>query len=343
MTIEGRDFEHIQTANLYLTPNLIQHRISSNQFIEIDEIKNSMLKSNCKILNATNIECVIPAIKKEKYLFTSSSIITDYSVHIQFNEQTRLFSQLDYSIQVYPDPEFKENQVFSDKTHIVFIEGENLLRGVKETDYKVWIGENTQCNITSITANFIACILPNESDLIINSSSMITKSSRRLFKREEITIKKLKPSNSIYDVRIQIGKNYMRTIGMLRYDANSDQLKYSDSIQLKYIIGGACLISLILFLTMISCFVTLKRRQNKQIRQLKRMQTEFENLEMRVARECKEAFTELQMDIGELANTLNQTGAPFHDFQTYCMKILLPNSSETERYYMTSSIDLRVS
>jgi hypothetical protein len=345
MTIEGRDFEHIQTASLYLTPNLIQHRISSNQFIEIDEIKNSMLKSNCKILNATNIECVIPAIKKEKYLFTpsSSSIITDYSVHIQFNEQTRLFSQLDYSIQVYPDPEFKENQVFSDKAHIVFIEGENLLRGVKETDYKVWIGENTQCNITSITPNFIACIPPNESDLIINSSIMITKSSRRLFKREEITIRKLKPSNSVYDVRIQIGKNYVRTIGMLRYDANSDQLKYSDSIQLKYIIGGACLISLILFLTMISCFVTLKRRQNKQIRQLKRMQTEFENLEMRVARECKEAFTELQMDIGELANTLNQTGAPFHDFQTYCMKILLPNSSETERYYMTSSIDLRVS
>ena len=72
------------------------------------------------------------------------------------------------------------------------------------------------------------------------------------------------------------------------------------------------------------------------------MQTEFENLEMRVARECKEAFTELQMDIGELANTLNQAGAPFHDFQTYCMKILFPNASETDKYYMTTMIDLRV-
>jgi plexin A len=73
------------------------------------------------------------------------------------------------------------------------------------------------------------------------------------------------------------------------------------------------------------------------------MQTEFENLEMRVARECKEAFTELQMDIGELANTLNQTGAPFNDYQTYCMKILFPNANEIEKYYLTTSIDLRLS
>ena len=181
--------------------------------------------------------------------------------------------------------------------------------------------------------NLIACILPNESDLILNNNS----ARNRIFKRDEIIIKKLKPSTSIYDVHVQIGQYYKRTVGILRFESNSD------SIQLKYIIVATCLISLILFLTMTSCFVTLKRRQNKQIRQLKRMQTEFENLEMRVARECKEAFTELQMDIGELANTLNQTGAPFHDFQTYCMKILLPNSSETERYYMTSPIELRVS
>jgi hypothetical protein len=116
-----------------------------------------------------------------------------------------------------------------------------------------------------------------------------------------------------YEVRVRIGQVFARTIGFIRYEKENPN-KY-DVIEIKYIIVGACLVSLILMITMLGCFVILKRRQNKQIRQLKRMQTEFENLEMRVARECKEAFTELQMDIGELANTLNQTGAPFNDFQ----------------------------
>ena len=113
--------------------------------------------------------------------------------------------------------------------------------------------------------------------------------------------------------------------------------------ELKFSIVAACVLSLFLFATILSCFVTLKRRQHKQLRQLKRMQTEFENLEMRVARECKEAFTELQMDIGELANTLNQTGAPFNDYQTYCMRILFPHASDLERCFLTTSIDLRLS
>jgi len=90
--------------------------------------------------------------------------------------------------------------------------------------------------------NLIACILPNESDLILNNNS----ARNRIFKRDEIIIKKLKPSTSIYDVHVQIGQYYKRTVGILRFESNSD------SIQLKYIIVAACLISLILFLTMTS-------------------------------------------------------------------------------------------
>jgi hypothetical protein len=122
-------------------------------------------------------------------------------------------------------------------------------------------------------------------------------------------------------------------VGVLRFTAEN---QFPDSSQLRLVVLVAALLSLLLFATMLACFATLKRRQNKQIRQLKRMQNEFENLEMRVARECKEAFTELQMDIGELANTLNQTGAPFHDFHTYCLRVLLPNASDTEKYCLST-------
>lgn len=75
----------------------------------------------CKVVNSTVIECLIPQIK-DKRLVASS--IVDYSIHIQFNDQTKRMNQqvMDYSIQVYPDPDFKPNQVFSDKTHIILIE-----------------------------------------------------------------------------------------------------------------------------------------------------------------------------------------------------------------------------
>ena len=50
-------------------------------------------------------------------------------------------------------------------------------------------------------------------------------------------------------------------------------------------------------------------------------------LELRVAAECKEAFTELQTEITELGIELQQGGIPFLDYRTYCTKILFPSVS----------------
>ena len=213
--------------------------------------------------------------------------------------------------------------------------GEHLLRGIKESDYKVWIGPQIECNITSITTNFIACLLPdrlvnNAPDTLASSSGGVVTGATSLLQSETGRFRRLvdSPQDIVsYEVKIQIGAYFTRTIGFLKYEKelvkSPSNAKMYDMFEIKFSIAAACVLSFFLFTTMISCFVILKRRQNKQIRQLKRMQTEFENLEMRVARECKEAFTELQMDIGELANTLNQTGAPFNDYQTYCMKVFL--------------------
>jgi hypothetical protein len=82
---------------------------------------------------------------------------------------------------------------------------------------------------------------------------------------------------------------------------------------------------------------------------------------MRVARECKEgllyiyfffviyilffylkAFAELQTDIVEMTNDLSQSGVPYHDYRTYCMKILFPNATEEEKYMMLHNIEIPV-
>ncbi len=319
LNVKGKDLDTIQNAALVLSTS---HLLPNKQ-----PTQSSMFKSKCHIFNSSLLKCEIPHI--DDYRLTSESTqMVEYFLYIQFNELTSKFFY-ERQIQVFADPTFDHSQIFTDQTPIVLIKGENLLRGVKESDYRVWIGAEAQCNITSITMNLIACILPNQNDIALHNEHADLNGG--ILKRS------LKDS---YELRVQIGRKLIRSIGFLKYEKNT-LLKY-DVVQIKYIIAAACVTSLVLMITMTTCFVVLKRRQNKQIRQLKLMQCEFENLEMRVARECKEAFTELQMDIGELANTLNQTGAPFNDYQKFCVKILLPNASDAERYLLTTTVDLRV-
>ena len=135
-------------------------------------------------------------------------------------------------------------------------------------------------------------------------------------------------------LNILIGKNYNSMIGhLLASELVASTSSNNDISSTFIIIISAAICSFLLVI--IAIIVLFKVYQKKQAKQLKRMQTEFENLESRVANECKEAFAELQMDIGELANTLNQSGPPFNEFQTYAIKILFPNASEKEKLSMS--------
>uniref|UniRef100_A0AAQ4S6R7 Plexin A2 n=1 Tax=Gasterosteus aculeatus aculeatus TaxID=481459 RepID=A0AAQ4S6R7_GASAC len=51
---------------------------------------------------------------------------------------------------------------------------------------------------------------------------------------------------------------------------------------------------------------------------------QMDNLESRVALECKEAFAELQTDINELTSDLDRAGIPYLDYRTYAMRVLFP-------------------
>jgi hypothetical protein len=54
------------------------------------------------------------------------------------------------------------------------------------------------------------------------------------------------------------------------------------------------------------------------------------------------AFAELQTDIGEMTNDLSHSGVPYHDYRTYCMKILFPNATDEEKYMMLHNIEIPV-
>lgn len=54
------------------------------------------------------------------------------------------------------------------------------------------------------------------------------------------------------------------------------------------------------------------------------------------------AFAELQTDIGEITNDLSQSGVPYHDYRTYCMKSLFPNATDEEKYMILHNIEIPV-
>uniref|UniRef100_A0AAR2JBG5 Sema domain-containing protein n=1 Tax=Pygocentrus nattereri TaxID=42514 RepID=A0AAR2JBG5_PYGNA len=99
---------------------------------------------------------------------------------------------------------------------------------------------------------------------------------------------------------------------------------YSDSLlTLPAIIGiggGGGL----LLLVIIAVLIAYKRKSRDADRTLRRLQLQMDNLESRVALECKEAFAELQTDIHELTQELDGAGIPFLDYRTYAMRVLFP-------------------
>ncbi|XP_043572172.1 plexin-A2 [Chiloscyllium plagiosum] len=82
--------------------------------------------------------------------------------------------------------------------------------------------------------------------------------------------------------------------------------------------GGLLLVIVVIVL------IAYKRKSRENDLTLKRLQMQMDNLESRVALECKEAFAELQTDINELTSDLDRAGIPYLDYRTYAMRVLFP-------------------
>uniref|UniRef100_A0A8D3DK87 Sema domain-containing protein n=1 Tax=Scophthalmus maximus TaxID=52904 RepID=A0A8D3DK87_SCOMX len=82
--------------------------------------------------------------------------------------------------------------------------------------------------------------------------------------------------------------------------------------------GGLLLVIVVIVL------LAYRRKSHENDLTLKRLQMQMDNLESRVALECKEAFAELQTDINELTSDLDRAGIPYLDYRTYAMRVLFP-------------------
>ncbi|QQP52047.1 Plexin A [Caligus rogercresseyi] len=117
--------------------------------------------------------------------------------------------------------------------------------------------------------------------------------------------------NDLPEVIVMIGDNLEYRIGHLSYSSGAET-RLPTSI-LAGVILGAC----ILLLIVIAILILYRRKSSESTR-------------LRVAAECKEAFTELQTEITELGIELQQGGIPFLNYRTYCVRILFPSWDRPE-------------
>uniref|UniRef100_A0A8B9LM96 Plexin A3 n=1 Tax=Astyanax mexicanus TaxID=7994 RepID=A0A8B9LM96_ASTMX len=128
-------------------------------------------------------------------------------------------------------------------------------------------------------------------------------------------------------------------VGGLEYSPGTLHI-YSDStLTLPAIIGiGAG--GGVLLIAIIAVLIAYKRKTRDADRTLKRLQLQMDNLESRVALECKEAFAELQTDIQELTNDMDGVKIPFLEYRTYTMRVMFPG---IEEHPVLKELDVRAS
>ncbi|CAF1159331.1 unnamed protein product [Rotaria sordida] len=199
------------------------------------------------------------------------------------------------------------------------IEGLNLLDVATINDYFITIG-SFPCNITSISDQQIVCQPTN-------------RTIEKLIRKKRVLVDINTKYNEQAIVRVTLGRR-VYTLGTLIYTSNIEKR----SLILYYIIASVCGFLLTMFIIIVS--IIFRRINTKRTRQLNRLQNQIDTLEMRVARECKEAFAELQTDIGEITNDLSHSGVPYNDYRTYCMKVLFPNATDEEKYMMLHNIEI---
>lgn len=124
-------------------------------------------------------------------------------------------------------------------------------------------------------------------------------------------------------VTVKVGNSKPFVIGVLSYSTPNLMHGLSRNA-LAGVIAGV----IVLFIIFVGLLIAYRKKTSESNRVLKNMQEQMDILELQVAAECKEAFAELQTEMGDLTGDLTSGGIPFLDYRTYAMKILFPNHED---------------
>ena len=291
ITVVGANFNYIQDPEIYII------------------FQEKRYTGPCTVVDNKKMYCQSPKIKAPVTWRNSENpdpIRVDFGFHMDEVKRVQNLSRvLNSQVLIYPDPEFEsfteEGGIKYYKSDYLTLNGKNLNRASQETDMRVRIGSK-YCNVTSLSLNQLTCKPPEDQPpALING-------------REDY--------DEYPEVVVMIGNNLEYKIGKLSYSFGGE-----GQLPKPIMIGVAVGAGVLLFIV-IGILILYRRKSTESSRVLKNMQEQMDVLELRVAAECKEAFTELQTEITELGVDLQQGGIPFLDYRSYCVKILFPSVQE---------------
>lgn len=186
------------------------------------------------------------------------------------------------------------------KGDTLVIEGERLNIASDESDVSVTIGQK-QCNVTSLALAQLVCTPPEQQPDPTDELGIETPTYLPL-------------------VVVHVGRTLRFPIGYLKYELLKP---YTFSHAIVGIAIGCAIIVCLLFVILI----VYRRKSTQAEREYKRIQIQMDTLESNVRMECKQAFAELQTDIGLTAD-LENSGIPTLDHISYIMKVFFPGVSD---------------
>ncbi|KAL3853675.1 hypothetical protein ACJMK2_017198 [Sinanodonta woodiana] len=257
-------------------------------------------EGSCKVASTSLMHCYSPQVEALISDGNTNSTMEElYSYGFILDNVTEVLKLTDKdkekfgTFRIVSDPIFESfpsnsEKTYQSKTDNYLIINAKFLSGVSERDVTVRIG-NGFCNETSVAKFQVTCKPPKEQPKSLQGSA--------------------NPEVIVY-----VGRNFSKLVGYLRYD--------QQEVPLPIIIGvpvGVVVLVIIFFVVIL----VIKKRENKSMK--KKWQIQMDNLESKVAKECKEAFAELQTDMTELHSDYSgQVAIPYWDYQTYCMRVLFP-------------------
>ncbi|XP_038863338.1 plexin-A2-like [Salvelinus namaycush] len=242
----------------------------------------------CKVLNTTSMSCVAPSLVAEYHHPGLDTVKHADEFGFIFNNVQTLLVYNNTNFLYYPNPYFEPlstNGVLEQKPGSpIILKGKNLVPPASG---------GVKLNYTVLIGETPCSVTVSETQLLCEPPNLTGQ----------------------YKVMVQVGGLHVSP-GVVHI--LSDSLLTLPAIVSIAAGGGLLLIIVILVL------IAYKRKSRENDLTLKRLQMQMDNLESRVALECKEAFAELQTDINELTSDLDRAGIPHLDYRTYAMRVLFP-------------------
>ncbi|XP_072512607.1 plexin-A2 [Salminus brasiliensis] len=241
----------------------------------------------CRVLNTTTMSCFAPSLTAE-YRPGLDSVKHADEFGFIFNNVQALLVYNNTNFLYYPNPFFEPlstNGVLEQKPGSpIILKGKNLVPSASG---------GVKLNYTVLLGETPCSVTVSDTQLLCEPPNLTGQ----------------------YKVMVQVGGLHVSpgSVNIL-----SDSLLTLPAIVSIAAGGGLLLIIVILVL------IAYKRKSRENDLTLKRLQMQMDNLESRVALECKEAFAELQTDINELTSDLDRAGIPHLDYRTYAMRVLFP-------------------